>query len=105
MTERTGCCRGEGASAPDSHCDNCDVLVGLDGVHVVDVDTDGGRLTVTVESASVQRVARGGLRVGGLSSLDPSSGGGSACRRESGRPGADQPDGRSATRRTGAGEV
>ena len=51
MSEPTGC-----AAPPchhrDSYCLNCDVLVGLDGLHVVGVERDdGGGLTVTVESA------------------------------------------------------
>ena len=36
----------------DLYCDNCDLLVGLAGLHVVGVERDqGGGLTVTVESA------------------------------------------------------
>jgi transposase len=39
-------------SAPESYCRHCDLLVGLDGYHVVDVAGDeGGGLIVTVESA------------------------------------------------------
>src|SRR5660397_206618 len=47
MPEPTLCCR-----ACDEYCGRCDVLVGLDGLHVVAVDTDvgTGALTVTVES-------------------------------------------------------
>ena len=41
------------AAAPSGgYCDRCDLLVGLDGLHVTGVDRDdGGRLVVTVESA------------------------------------------------------
>ena len=47
MPEPTLCCR-----ACDDYCGRCDVLVGLDGLHVVAVDTDvgTGALTVMVES-------------------------------------------------------
>jgi len=51
MSEPTGCCRAEVAGAPGAYCRNCDLLVGLDGFHVVDVDGGDGRLTVTVETA------------------------------------------------------
>jgi len=54
MCEPTSCCRPGGVSAPTSYCDRCDLLVGLDGLHVLAVDVDDGpaghRLTVTVES-------------------------------------------------------
>lgn len=41
------CCRAAGG-----YCDRCDLLVGLDALHVSGVDRDdGGALTVTVESA------------------------------------------------------
>ena len=33
-----------------SYCDRCDVLVGLDGFHVIDLDAGGARLRVVVES-------------------------------------------------------
>ncbi len=47
MAEPTLCCRALGG-----YCDRCDLLVGLDGLHVVAVERDSGdRLTVTVESA------------------------------------------------------
>ena len=46
MTEPTSCC-----SALGGYCDRCDLLVGLDGLHVTAVDRDDdGALTVTVES-------------------------------------------------------
>jgi transposase len=46
------CCRGVSAGGPRSYCDNCDLLVGLDGFHVIDVEPGDGRLTVMVESAA-----------------------------------------------------
>ncbi len=47
MPEPTLCCH-----APGGYCDRCDLLVGLDGLHVVAVERDdGGALTVTVESS------------------------------------------------------
>ena len=47
MSEPTLCCRASGG-----YCDRCDLLVGLDGLHVIGVDRDdGGGLTVRVESA------------------------------------------------------
>ena len=47
MPEPTLCCRSAG-----DYCDRCDVLVGLDGLHVVAVEhCPAGRLMVTVESA------------------------------------------------------
>ncbi len=46
MAEPTLCCRALGG-----YCDRCDLLVGLDGLRVVEVERDpGGRLTITVES-------------------------------------------------------
>lgn len=46
MSEPTSCCRARGG-----YCQRCDLLVGLDGLHVTTVERDaGGRLTVTVES-------------------------------------------------------
>ncbi len=48
MSEPTLCCRTSGG-----YCDRCDLLVGLDGLHVTAVERDdGGGLTVTVESAA-----------------------------------------------------
>jgi transposase len=38
MTEPTLCCRASGG-----YCDRCDLLVGLDGLHVIGVDRDEGR--------------------------------------------------------------
>ena len=44
MPEPTSCCRGGG------YCDRCDLLVGIDGLHVLDVvRDDGGGLVVDVE--------------------------------------------------------
>lgn len=52
MTEPTLCCRGASAGGR-AYCLNCDLLVDLDGLHVVRVDRDDGEaLVVTVESAS-----------------------------------------------------
>ena len=47
MSEPTLCCRVSGG-----YCDRCDLLVGLNGLHVIGVERDDGRpgLTVTVES-------------------------------------------------------
>ena len=46
MPEPTVCCRVRGG-----YCARCDLLVGLPGLHVIDVDRDdGGALTITVES-------------------------------------------------------
>ena len=48
MSEPTLCCR-----PPGGYCDRCDLMVGLDGLHVTAVKRDdGGGLTVTVESAA-----------------------------------------------------
>lgn len=50
MSEPTGCV--ERCHLHDAYCDDCDLLVGLDGLHVVGVGRDvGGGLQVTVESA------------------------------------------------------
>jgi len=46
MSEPMSCCRALGG-----YCERCDLLVGLDGVHVTAVERDdGGRLVVAVES-------------------------------------------------------
>jgi transposase len=48
LSEPTFCCRASGG-----YCDRCDLLVGLDGLHVTAVERDdGGGLTITVESAA-----------------------------------------------------
>ena len=54
MSEPTACSAAR--SRPDrfdatSYCDRCDVLVGLDGLHVVEVGQHDDRLLVVVESA------------------------------------------------------
>jgi transposase len=60
MTEPTGCagCCARG----ETYCDRCDVLVGLPGLHVIKVEDQGQRLTVTVESA----LAEAGCRTCGV---------------------------------------
>jgi len=55
VPEATSCCR-----ALDGYCDRCDVLVGLDGVHVIGVDRDdGGVLTVEFAAGPMGCLARG----------------------------------------------
>ena len=50
MPEPTTCCAR--CDADDNpYCENCDRLVGLDGLHVVGVEDRAGRLQVSVESA------------------------------------------------------
>ena len=50
VTEPTLCCRGASAGGR-AYCANCDLLIGLHGLHVVRVDRDDGEgLVVTVES-------------------------------------------------------
>ena len=47
MSEPTSRCRADGG-----YCDRCDLLVGLEGLHVLAVERDPrDRLAVTVESA------------------------------------------------------
>ena len=48
MIETTGCCRAHCASP--AYCENCDLLVGLEGYHVVAVAREGPGLVVTIES-------------------------------------------------------
>ncbi len=50
MPEPKGCVRC--CARAETYCSRCDLLVGLPGLHVVDVADDGERLTVTVESAA-----------------------------------------------------
>ncbi|MGF0131377.1 ISL3 family transposase [Dietzia cinnamea] len=50
MSEPIGCCRDRPGAAPASHCSRCDLLVGLDEVHVLDARLRGEQLEVTVES-------------------------------------------------------
>jgi transposase len=56
MTEPTGrarcCARG------DTYCDRCDLLIGLPGLHVIEVVEDGSGLVVTVESPSADAGCR-----------------------------------------------
>lgn len=50
MSEPIGCFRPAPGAAPVSHCSRCDLLVGLDDVHVLDIRDFGGHLEVLVES-------------------------------------------------------
>ncbi len=57
MSEPTACDRAR--SCPDpSYCQRCDVLVGLVGLHVVEVEEYGGHVRVVVESAAGQEGCR-----------------------------------------------
>jgi len=49
MNEPTACCAAR-CPFPTAYCGNCDLLVGLDGLHVIEVERGPDRLTVTVES-------------------------------------------------------
>jgi len=51
MTEPTSCCAARGSS-PTVYCGNCDLLVGLDGLHVLEVLVAEEGLRVKVESPS-----------------------------------------------------
>lgn len=54
MSEPTACARARSRTdspSADPYCDRCDLLVGLDGFHVVEVLEHPGRLQVVVESA------------------------------------------------------
>ncbi|MCY7396134.1 MAG: transposase family protein, partial [Nocardioides sp.] len=52
MSEPTACVRAR--SCPDPfYCQRCDVLVGLDGFHVIEVAERGARLRVVVETPPV----------------------------------------------------
>lgn len=54
MSEPTLCCRTSGG-----YRDRCDLLVGLDGLHVTAVERDdGGGLTIAVESAAASMGCR-----------------------------------------------
>ena len=48
MDHPTSCCRAQGPAS--DYCDNCDLLVGLDGYHVLDVARGPDGLVVRVES-------------------------------------------------------
>lgn len=49
MTDSMSCCACQHAPTP-SYCTNCDLLVGLEGYHVIGVDREPELLTVRVES-------------------------------------------------------
>ena len=49
MTEPMSCCAACGCS-PSAYCGNCDLLVGLEGLHVLDVVAADEHLRVRVES-------------------------------------------------------
>ncbi|MCE0488300.1 ISL3 family transposase [Ornithinimicrobium sediminis] len=51
MSDPTSCCPA--VCAGGAYCDNCDLFLGLDGVHVTTVDRGVDLLTLTVESAMV----------------------------------------------------
>ena len=60
MCESTTCWSG-GRRSDRCYCSRCDVLVGLDGLHVIAVDEladGGGWLQVTVESAPAVQACR-----------------------------------------------
>jgi transposase len=50
MTEPTACCAARCSALP--YCGNCDLLVGLQGLHVLEVERGPDQLRVVVESAS-----------------------------------------------------
>ncbi len=50
MTEPTLCCAARPCSFPSAYCGNCDLLVGLDGLHVVGVVLTDVALRIRVES-------------------------------------------------------
>ena len=51
VNQPTSCCRGR--SAGGTYCTNCDLLVGLEGLHVTAVRREPELLSVTIESAPV----------------------------------------------------
>jgi len=63
MTEPTACCAARCCS-PIAYCDNCDLLVGLDGLHVLDVVDAEEHLRVRVRG-SAKSVSRGEDEVDG----------------------------------------
>lgn len=50
MLEPTACDRARPRSQPPCYCDRCDLLVGLDGFHVIDVAERAGIVRVVVET-------------------------------------------------------
>ncbi len=50
MSEPTACDRARSRSAPPCYCDRCDLLVGLEGFHVIDVSERAGVVRVMVET-------------------------------------------------------
>ncbi len=50
MSEPTACDRARPRSEPPCYCDRCDLLVGLDGFHVIDVTERAGVVRVIVET-------------------------------------------------------
>ena len=48
MSDAMSCAAASCPGGTGGYCANCDVLVGLDGLHVVAVDVGRSRLTVTV---------------------------------------------------------
>lgn len=50
MSEPIGCCRSASGAAPAAYCSRCDLLVGLDGVHVVGARLADEHLEVTIET-------------------------------------------------------
>src|SRR5699024_10317508 len=49
VNQPTSCCRAQGTAG--AYCHNCDLLLGLAGLHVTGVHREPGLLTVTVEAA------------------------------------------------------
>lgn len=49
MSDPTGCGCARACSTRQ-YCDNCDLLIGLDGYHLLDVEERGEHLVVTIES-------------------------------------------------------
>ncbi len=50
MSEPTACDRTRPRSTPSCYCSRCDLLVGLDGLHVTDVTEHAGLVRIVVES-------------------------------------------------------
>jgi hypothetical protein len=51
MSEPMSCCLPASEGTRGTYCQRCDLLVGLDGFHVVAVSVEGDRLMVDVETA------------------------------------------------------